>query len=168
MTQETLFDRLPDGQAIDPSRDVVISRLFDASRELIWALWTDPAHIAKWWGPRGFSLEIDVMDVRPGGVWKSTMRGPDGQLYANDCVFLDVVEPERIVYRLSGGRVEDDPMPAEVTWFFEPQGQRTRLILKMSFPSAEARARAGDLYKVAEGGEETIDRLADCVLAMSK
>jgi uncharacterized protein YndB with AHSA1/START domain len=87
--------------------EIVITRMFDAPRELIWDAWTDPKQIVKWWGPRGFTITIHEMDVRPGGVWKSTMHGPDGTDYRNDCEFSEVVKPERIACKLTGGRKED-------------------------------------------------------------
>jgi uncharacterized protein YndB with AHSA1/START domain len=89
-------------------RAIVISREFDAPRELVWEAWTNPKHVANWWGPRGFSTTIEVMDVRPGGVWKHVMHGPDGANYPNKSVFKEVVKPERIVYS-HGGKREGGP-----------------------------------------------------------
>ncbi|HKS90588.1 MAG TPA: SRPBCC domain-containing protein, partial [Tepidiformaceae bacterium] len=62
-------------------REIVITRVFDAPREMVWDAWTDARQIVKWWGPRGFTLTVEEMDVRPGGVWRSTMHGPDGTKY---------------------------------------------------------------------------------------
>ena len=59
-------------------REIVMSRVFDAPRELVWEAWTNPAHVAKWWGPVGFSTTIETMDVQPGGVWSQVMHGPNG------------------------------------------------------------------------------------------
>lgn len=56
-------------------REIVISRVVSAPRELVWEAWTDPKQVAQWWGPRGFSTTIEEMDVRPGGVWKHVMHG---------------------------------------------------------------------------------------------
>ena len=142
-------------------REMVITRVFDAPREMIWNAWIDPKQIVKWWGPRGFTITIHEMDVRPGGLWKSTMRGPDGTEYRNDCVFNEVVKPERIVYRLNGGRMEDRDMQAEVSWTFEAQGEKTRLTLRMVFATTGERDHAARAYKVFEGGNETLDRLRE-------
>lgn len=72
-------------ESIDKSKpndpEMVITRVVDAPRELVWKVWTEPEHVAKWWGPNGFSTTIEVMDVRPGGEWKHVMRGPDGVNY---------------------------------------------------------------------------------------
>ena len=150
-----------DGDLTVSDREVVLTRILDAPRELIWEAWSDPVRLAKWWGPSGFSITIYKMDLRPGGVWESVMHGPDGTDYANNCVFVEVVRPERIVYRLlGGGRLEDRDIQAESSWIFEARGEQTKLTLRMLFPTREARDRAAAIYKVTEGGNETIDRLA--------
>ena len=71
-------------------RELVITRIFDAPRELVWRAWTDPKHVAQWWGPNGFTNTIHEMDVRPGGVWRFVMHGPDGVDYANKIVFGEI------------------------------------------------------------------------------
>jgi uncharacterized protein YndB with AHSA1/START domain len=80
------------------AREIVIAREFNAPRELVWQAMTDPRHVVRWWGPRGFTTKIEHMDVRPGGTWEHTMRGPDGTEYPNKSLFQEVVKPERIVY----------------------------------------------------------------------
>ena len=62
-------------------REIVITRVFDAPRDLVWDAWTDPKQVVQWWGPQGFTTTIHEMDVRPGGVWRHTMHGPDGTEY---------------------------------------------------------------------------------------
>ena len=83
-------------------------------------------------GARGFTTTIHKMDVRPGGVWQHTMRGPDGSEYPNKSVFLEVVKPERIVFSHGGGRKGDPGAQFEATWTFEAQGNQTKLTLKRS------------------------------------
>ena len=68
----------PLSQPVSQGQELVITRIFDAPRELVWKAWTDPNHIAQWWRPNGFSTTTDTMDVRPGGVWRFVMHGPDG------------------------------------------------------------------------------------------
>src|SRR5271170_7435424 len=80
-------------------REIRITRVFDAPPGVIFKLWTKPEHVARWWGPRGFTTTISEMDVRPGGTWRLVMRGPDGKDYRNRIVFLEVVKPERLVYK---------------------------------------------------------------------
>src|SRR3954471_663109 len=97
MSAKTAADT-PATANLSSDREIVISRLFDAPRELVWAAWTDPQQVVQWWGPKGFTTTIHEMDVRPGGVMRHTMHGPDGTDYANKSVFKEVVKPERIVY----------------------------------------------------------------------
>jgi uncharacterized protein YndB with AHSA1/START domain len=142
-------------------REIVITRVFDAPRELIWNAWTDPKQIVRWWGPRGFTTTIHEMDVRPGGVWRHTMHGPDGTDYPNQNVFIEVVKPERIVYSLTGGKQGDRGTQAEVRWTFDAQGNKTKLTLRKLFPSAEAREHVVKTYGAIEGGNQTLDRLGE-------
>ena len=85
------------------TREIVISRIINAPRERVWGAWTDPKQVVNWWGPNGFSTTIHEMDVRPDGVWRHTMHGPDGKDYPNKSIFVEVVKPERIVYKHAGG-----------------------------------------------------------------
>ena len=146
-------------------RELVMTRVFDAPRQMVWDAWTDREQIVKWWGPRGFTLTIDEMDVRPGGVWRSTMHGPDGTEYLNDCVFTEVVKPRRIVYELIPGRKHDpatqERESVQASWLFEPQGEKTKVTLRMLFPTTEARNRFAREYRAIEGGNETLDRLGE-------
>jgi uncharacterized protein YndB with AHSA1/START domain len=151
---------------VDPTavagREIVITRLFDAPREMVWDAWTDPEQVVKWWGPHGFTLTIDEMDVRLGGVWKSTMHGPDGAQYINDCVFTEVVRPQRIAYKLTAGSKQGRGVqePMEASWTFQAQGEMTMITLRMVFQTPEALERFVREYKAVEGGNETLDRLA--------
>ena len=88
--------------AIDTSdREISATRIFDAPRDLVWRAWTDPQQIVQWWGPNGFTTTTYHMEVKPGGVWRLVMHGPDGRDYPNRITFLEVVEPERLVFRPS-------------------------------------------------------------------
>jgi uncharacterized protein YndB with AHSA1/START domain len=147
------------GTAEDPSgREIVISRVFAAPRELVWEVWTDPKHMVEWWGPEGFTMTIQQMDLRPGGAWRHILHGPDGTDYPGTGVFLEIVKPERIVYSLSGGRKGE--VQFESTWTFEEQGEKTKVTLRMFFPSAEMRDYAVKTYRAIEGGNQTLERLA--------
>jgi len=142
-------------------REIVLTRVFDAPRELVWDAWTDPQQVVQWWGPRGFTTTIHEMDARPGGIWRHTMHGPDGTDYPNECNFIELVKPERIVYSHSGGKKGDAGAPAEVTWTFEALGDKTKLTLRMVFPSATVREHVIKTYGAIEGGKQTLDRLAE-------
>ena len=79
-------------------RELIITRILDAPREPVFRAWTDPAHLARWWGPKGFTNPVCEADVRPGGVLRIVMRGPDGSEYPMKGVFQEVVSPERLVF----------------------------------------------------------------------
>jgi uncharacterized protein YndB with AHSA1/START domain len=148
------------GTAEDTStREIVITRVFDAPPELVWEAWTDPQQVARWWGPRGFTTTIHEMDVRPGGVWRQTMHGPDGNDYPCKFTFLEVLKPERIVYSMIGGKKGDPRVECQATWIFEKQGDKTKLTLRMLFASAEERDMNVKQYNAIEGGQQTLSRL---------
>ncbi|MCE0484560.1 MAG: SRPBCC family protein [Methylacidiphilales bacterium] len=143
-------------------REIVISRDFDAPRELVWEAWTKPEHIAKWWGPRGFSTTIEEMDVRPGGVWKQVMHGPDGADYPNKSLFTEVVKPARICFRHGGGRKGNQGVTFESTWTFDHLGDnKSRVTIRMVFATKEDRDRVVKDYGAIEGGHQTLARLAE-------
>jgi uncharacterized protein YndB with AHSA1/START domain len=148
-------------------REIVITRLFDAPRGLVWKAWTDPVHIARWWGPNGFTTTIHEMDVRPGGVWRHTMHGPDGTDYPNESVFVEVIKPERISFSHTGGRKGDPAVQFQSTWTFEPEGEKTRLTLRMVFASVTSRDFVVKTHRAIEGGNETLGRLADHLESMT-
>ena len=78
--------------------EVNFTRVFDAPRELVFKAWTDPKHVAQWWGPTGFTNPRCELDVRPGGAIRIDMRGPDGAVYPMSGVYQEVLEPERLVF----------------------------------------------------------------------
>jgi uncharacterized protein YndB with AHSA1/START domain len=141
----------------DP-RAIVTTRVFDAPRELVWFAWTDPNHLAQWWGPNGFTTTTSAYDLRPGGTWRFVMHGPDGRDYQNLVTFDEIVKPERLVYR-HGDDVE--PVQFRTTVTFEDLGGKTRLTLRAQFPTADARDRVVKEYGAAEGAVQTIERLAN-------
>jgi uncharacterized protein YndB with AHSA1/START domain len=140
-------------------REVLIERIVDAPREMVWKAWTDPRQVVQWWGPTGFTTTIEQMDVRPGGVWQYVMHGPDGTNYPNRSVFIEIVPPERIVYAHGGGAAGQVAAEFEMSWTFEALGQRTRISIHMLFPSAAARDRVVQQYGAIEGGHQTLQRL---------
>lgn len=157
---------MPETPATDATanREIVIARTFDAPRGLVFDAWTDPAQVAQWWGPRGFTNTVHEMEVRQGGVWRLTMHGPDGTDYPNEIVFLEVVKPERLVYRHGSGE-RDDPGQFEVTVTFEEQDGNTRLTMRSLFQSAAARDKVVKEFHAIEGGNQTLDRLAEHLAA---
>lgn len=143
------------------ANEILLTRVFDAPRELVWDVWTEPAHVVHWWGPNGFTTRIETMEVRPGGVWKHVMVGPDGTEYPNKSIFTEVVKPERITYRHGGGSQGKPGANFTATWIFEAVGACTRLTLRMTFPTAADRDTVVKAYGAVEGGKQTLSRLHD-------
>jgi uncharacterized protein YndB with AHSA1/START domain len=143
-------------------REIRVSRVLDAPRELVWKALTDPAHVGVWWGPDGFTTTTHRIDVRPGGSWVYTMHGPDGQDYPNAMMFREVVAPERLSYRHGTSEEEnpDEDFGAVVT--LEDLGDgRTRITMTSLFPSDEARERVIREFGALEGAVQHLEKLAD-------
>lgn len=151
----------------DP-RSIVGSRVFNAPRDLVFAAFTDPDHLAQWWGPDGFTLTTNAFDFRVGGVWRFVMHGPDGRDYQNRVTYDEIVPPERIVYHHGGGD-DVEPVRFETTVTFEDIGKgQTRIIWHGTFPSAAERARVIKDYGADKGLVQTLARLAEHVEALAK
>lgn len=147
-------------------RELVFTRVFDAPRALVWKAWTEPEHVARWWGPNGFTTTTHAMDVRPGGVWRFVMHGPDGVDYENRIVYVAVVKPERLVYQHGGGD-DAEPVNFEVTVTFADRAGKTELAMRMVFPSAAARDHVVKKYGAVEGAHQTLARLASHLATMN-
>jgi uncharacterized protein YndB with AHSA1/START domain len=150
----------------DP-RSIVGTREFDAPRELVFSVFTDPKHIEQWWGPDGFTTTTSAFEFRAGGVWRFVMHGPDGRDYENRITFDEIILPERITYHHGGGD-DVEPVQFETTLIFVDLGNnRTRLIWHGKFPSAEERTRVIEEYGAAQGLVQNLARLSAYVAAQS-
>ena len=151
----------------DP-RSIIGIREFDAPRELVFAAWTDPKHLAQWWGPNGFTTTTSHFEFRPGGVWRFVMHGPDGRDYQNRVTFEEIVPPARIVYRHGGGEDVELVQFRQTVIFEDLGGRRTRITWRGDFPSAAERDRVIKEYGAGEGLVQTMARLADYVAAQAR
>src|ERR1700722_2708103 len=140
----------------DP-RAIIGIREFDAPRELVFAAWTDPKHLAQWWGPNGFTTTTSRFEFRPGGVWRFVMHGPDGRDYQNRVVYVEIAEPERLVYR------HDSEPQFQMTVTFADEGGKTRLTARMVFESAALRDKTIKAFGAVEGLKQTLGRLGEHV-----
>ena len=147
----------------DP-RAIVGTREFDATRVLVFSAWTDPKHLAQWWGPHGFTTTTFSFDFHPCGIWRCVRHGPDGRDYQNRVTFEEIVAPERIVYRHGGGD-EVEPVQFRTTVILDDLGGRTRLTWRHEFPSLGERNRVIKEYGADKGLEQCMARLADFVAA---
>lgn len=148
----------------EDSRTLVITRTLNAPRSLVWKMFSDPNHLAQWWGPRGYTNRVERLDFRTGGSWLHVMIGPDGRELPTDNVVLEVKEPERIVYRNAPADPKlfgENPPPAFTkTLTLEEAGGKTILTLVCSFDTAEQReavVRRGFVL----GTNESFDKLED-------
>jgi uncharacterized protein YndB with AHSA1/START domain len=146
-------------------REIVVSRLLNASRELVFQAFTDPQHVVHWWGPNGFTNTNREMNVRVGGVWRFTMHGPDGTDWPNRITYLEVIKPERLVYLHDDDSDSEGGQKFHVTVTFEAQGMKTLLIMRSLFATA-AECEQVKQFGAVEGGQQTIDHLEAYLLKM--
>ncbi len=129
------------------------SRLIDAPREQVFAAIADPARLARWWGPKGFSSTFEVFEFRPGGAWRLVLQGPDGANYPNDNRFAEIIAPERVVVEHLG-----TPHHFLLTITLTVQGACTLVGWRQVFDTAEEKQRIAAF--VAPANEQNLDRLA--------
>lgn len=157
-----------EGTAGDPrgtwalDREIVLTRVIDAPRERVFAAWTEPGQIMRWFSPAGFTNETHEIDIRPGGRWRFTYVGPDGKRWENRMVFLRIEAPALIEFE-HGSDVEDDPARFRVTVTFDAQANgKTVLTLRQLHPTAELRSvKIG--FGAVEIGMSTMDKLEQLV-----
>jgi uncharacterized protein YndB with AHSA1/START domain len=138
--------------AEETEREIAITRVYDAPRELVWKAWTEPERIATWWGRRGWSTPVEsvTLDVRPGGIFRlNSISDEDGREMPLDAVYREVVEPERLVFG-APGRVN------AVVTITDLGDDRTEMTFRTTLLATEA-SRDG----AAAGVESAFDRLAE-------
>jgi uncharacterized protein YndB with AHSA1/START domain len=141
-------------------RGIFFERVFDAPRELVFDVWTDPKHVAQWWGPSGFTNTVQEMDVRPGGEWRFIMHGPNGVDYPNRIVFVEVIRPERLVYD-HGSEADSDSEFRGYVHFGDEGPRTTRVRMRTLFPSAAIREMVKREYHAEEGLRQSLQRLGE-------
>ena len=149
---------------IEPgTHELVLTREFDAPRDLVFKVYTDPELLPRWWGPRYLTTTVDKMDVRPGGHWRFVQRAPDGNEYGFHGVYHEVMGPERVV-----DTFEFEGMPGhvalETTTLEDLGGGRTRLTTHSVFQSVADRDAAAS-SGMESGASETMDRLEELLAA---
>lgn len=140
-------------------REIVLSRVFAAPRERVFQAWTDPAQASRWFGPKGFTTTTHEMDVRVGGRWRFDMTAPDGTVFTNRVVYLEIRAPELLVFD-HGSDQDNDPGRFRVTLTFDAQANgKTVLTLRQLHPSKAQRQR-GIGFGAVEFGYQTLAKLA--------
>ena len=139
-----------------------MSRLYNAPRPLVWKVWTDPKHLAQWWGPFGAERTTCEMDFRVGGEFRVLMKTPEGDTIPAAGEFLEIVEPERIVYE-GDARAPTDcgcglPPRARVEVLFEAVREKTRLEIFTRVPD-EAALHAANAAGFSTSWNKTLDEM---------
>jgi predicted 3-demethylubiquinone-9 3-methyltransferase (glyoxalase superfamily)/uncharacterized protein YndB with AHSA1/START domain len=142
-------------------REVVITRIFDAPRGLVFKAWTHPEHMARWWGPQGFTNPICELDARVGGAWRIVMRSPAGIEYPCGGVYREIVEPERLVFTNIATDNEGNPvLDGLTTVIFAEHGGKTKLTLQTRAVAVVTYA-AAYLAGMEAGWTQSLERLAE-------
>lgn len=141
---------------VTTERELVIMRIFDAPRPLVFKAWTEPEHLVHWWGPKGFTLPTCTMDFRLGGAYRFRMRGPGGDDHWLQGVYREIVEPERLVFTYAWADAEGKPgHETLVTVTFAEYNGKTKLTLHQAVFESVA------VYNDHESGwTACLDRLA--------
>ena len=168
-------------QAAESGNNFVISRVFDAPRDLLWKCFTDPEHMKQWWGPKGFTVLVSKMDLRPGGMYHYGMKAPDGTPMWGRMVYREIVPPEKIVFINSfsdeqGGMTRHPMAPTwpiemlSVFTFEEQPGGKTRFTVHWSPYNAtdeERKTFGAGQASMNQGWSGTLEQL-EAYLAKAK
>jgi uncharacterized protein YndB with AHSA1/START domain len=142
-------------------REISITRTLNAPIDLVWEAWTTPEHLARWWGPNGFTNTISEMNMTPGGEWHMVMHGPDGKDYKNKSIFKEIIPHKKIVF--------DHIAPNfTATIEFEAQGDTTFLTWHMVFESAEVFIQVVKTFKADEGLKQNVEKFQAYLAGMKK
>lgn len=144
--------------AATSDREIVMSRVINAPRALVFEAFTAVRHLSQWWGPEGFTTTTRSFEFRAGGVWDFVMHGPDGTDYQEWISWTRITAPEEIALR--HGESRDDPNAFESFLTFTPEGATTRIETRTVFPTTELRDEAVEKYHAVEGGQQTLGNLA--------
>ena len=144
--------------------DLVMERVFDAPRELVWKVMNDPAQVTNWWGPRGHSATVEAMDLRVGGTWRWVGHTPDGRDVPFTGEYLEVDPPSKLVYtEIFDVPPFNEPGSAAInTITYEDLGDRTRVVARSRFPSVESLEGALSTGMIG-GALEAYDRLGELI-----
>jgi uncharacterized protein YndB with AHSA1/START domain len=139
-------------------REIVIHRVINAPRELVFEAFTEVRHLSQWWGPEGFTTTTRAFEFRTGGEWDFVMHGPDGTDYQDWISWTQIAPPERIEF--VHGESREDPNAFNSVLTFETEGEGTRIEMRTVFRSTELREEAVEKYGAIEGGMQTLGNLA--------
>ncbi|WP_304068343.1 SRPBCC family protein [Pedobacter glucosidilyticus] len=142
-----------------PDREIVSTRIFNATQQNLFQAWANPQYLKKWWGPKGFINTFNEFDFRVGGKWSFIMHGPEKGNYANECEFVEIIIPSLIAWKR-----HSKPLFQVVASFEEINHKQTKLVFKMIFDTAEECEKLKPF--VVDKNEENFDKLEDVLLSM--
>ena len=145
---------------MDDTYTLTVTKEIDAPVERVWAAWHDPEKISKWWGPAGFRSTVKELDIRAGGHFEIIMHGPDGTNYPNLYVFDSVQEHKQLVYTNTGSK-EFGLAPFQSVFDLESIGNKTRVVFKARFISAEDKRKHVEEFHAIEGAQQLLERLEE-------
>ncbi len=149
------------------SKEVTITRVFNASRETVFRAWTDPKQVAQWWGPKGFTNPVCEVDPKPGGALRIVMRAPDGNEYPMKGTFREVIAPSSIVFTsIAVDKNGRHLLEGNTTVTFAEEDGKTRLALHSRAVGLVEEA-VGMLEGMQAGWTQSIDRLEALIRAGS-
>lgn len=158
----TMSDNLKTEITLPSDREIVITRTFNAPRDLVWRMWTECEHLQHWWGPEGWTLPVCEMDFRPGGSWFYCMEGPDGMKSCGRAGYLEIDAPEQIVYEDAfadaDGRVAENMPVARIVLKFLDAGGKTTVVDTSRYPTKADRDKVIEMG-MAAGVDQTLNRL---------
>src|ERR1700709_679294 len=139
------IDRNALARSATADREIVISRVINAPREVVFEAFTEVRHLSRWWGPEGFTTTTRAFEFRVGGVWDFVMHGPDGTDFQGWICLTEVATPAR--YALLHGEFRGDPNAFESVLTFAPDGAATRIEMRTVFPTRQLRDEAVEKYQ---------------------
>ena len=151
-------------EAATADRELVISRVIGAPRELVFEMFTEVRHLSRWWGPEGFTTTTRAFEFCVGGEWVFVMHGPDGTDYQEWISWAEITPPERIA--LLHGESRGDPNAFESVLTFAALGAATRVEMRTVFPTRQMRDEVVEKYHAIEGGQQTLGKLDAYVTAL--
>ena len=148
--------------ASSTKKEFEISRVINAPVDLVYRAWTDPNQLSKWWGPKDFTNPVCEIDIRPGGEIRIDMKGPDGTVYPMAGIFMEIIEPERLVFTSTAMQDENGTWQLEVfnTISFDGEEGNTKLTVNASVVKQTARS-APAIAGMEQGWQESLDKLND-------
>jgi uncharacterized protein YndB with AHSA1/START domain len=149
----------------EADREIVVSRIIEGPRRLVFDAFTSAAHLAQWCAPKGGKITTNSFDFKPGGVWDATIQGPDGSTYPNHWTWKEIVPPERIVYLYGMGK--DDPNAVPTTVTLVEKGTTTEVTLRILYGSKEERDEKVAKYHAAQGAKGSLQSLAAYVATLA-